>query len=153
MLVTHDRYLLDRLVTRTLEVENGEVHSYQGGWGRYLVRHAGNDLLAGFGLSVNHEVPVEGDATENLEGLIALDWEKFRFSTPKTDLSVQLLFYPSLSQWGRYRLEAKARVKQEIVKDLFVSLTGYESFDSDPATAGANKNDWGVTLGLGYSFN
>jgi ATP-binding cassette subfamily F protein uup len=36
MLVTHDRYLLDRLVTRTLEVENGEVHSYQGGWGRYL---------------------------------------------------------------------------------------------------------------------
>jgi Protein of unknown function, DUF481 len=125
----------------------------QGGLGRYLLRRSGSDVLAGFGLNVNHEVPVEGDSTDNLEGLIALDWEKFRFSTPKTDLSILLLIYPSLSQWGRYRLEARARVKQEIVKDFSVSLTGYESFDSDPATTGASKNDWGVTLGLGYSFH
>jgi len=36
VLVTHDRYLLDRVVSRTLEVEEGQVHSYEGGWGRYL---------------------------------------------------------------------------------------------------------------------
>jgi ATP-binding cassette subfamily F protein uup len=35
-MVTHDRYLLDRVVTRTLEVEQGEVYSYDGGWGLYL---------------------------------------------------------------------------------------------------------------------
>jgi ATP-binding cassette subfamily F protein uup len=46
MLVTHDRYLLDRLVTRTLEVENGEVHSYQGGWGRYLEAKADREAHA-----------------------------------------------------------------------------------------------------------
>jgi ABC transport system ATP-binding/permease protein len=46
MLVTHDRYLLDRLVTRTLEVENGEVHSYQGGWGRYLEAKAEREAHA-----------------------------------------------------------------------------------------------------------
>jgi len=125
----------------------------QGGWGRYLLRHPGNDVLVAFGLNVNHEIPVEGDATENLEGLIALDWEKFAFSTPKTDLSVQLLAYPSFSQWGRYRFELNARVKQELFKDFFVSLKAYESFDSEPATVGAKRNDWGVTLGLGYSFH
>jgi len=36
LMVTHDRYLLDRVVTRTLEVEQGEVYSYDGGWGMYL---------------------------------------------------------------------------------------------------------------------
>ncbi|MCA9706102.1 MAG: ABC-F family ATP-binding cassette domain-containing protein [Myxococcales bacterium] len=36
VLVTHDRYLLDRVVGRTLEVEDGRVFSYDGGWGLYL---------------------------------------------------------------------------------------------------------------------
>ncbi len=36
ILITHDRYLLDRVVTRTLEVDDGEVFSYEGGWGMYL---------------------------------------------------------------------------------------------------------------------
>ncbi|GIL25453.1 energy-dependent translational throttle protein EttA [Actinocatenispora comari] len=34
--VTHDRYLLDRLAQRTVEVERGRVRSYPGGYGRYL---------------------------------------------------------------------------------------------------------------------
>ncbi|MBC8070722.1 MAG: ABC-F family ATP-binding cassette domain-containing protein, partial [Deltaproteobacteria bacterium] len=46
MLVTHDRYLLDRVVTRTLEVEDGEVHSYEGGWGRYLEAKAEREAHA-----------------------------------------------------------------------------------------------------------
>ena len=36
LLVTHDRYLLDRVVSRTLEVTEGQIHSYEGGWGAYL---------------------------------------------------------------------------------------------------------------------
>jgi ATP-binding cassette subfamily F protein uup len=35
-LITHDRYVLDRVVTRTLELEHGKLHSYDGGYGRYL---------------------------------------------------------------------------------------------------------------------
>ncbi len=46
ILVTHDRYLLDRLVTRTVEVENGEVHVYQGGWARYLEAKAEREAHA-----------------------------------------------------------------------------------------------------------
>jgi ATP-binding cassette subfamily F protein uup len=46
ILVTHDRYLLDRLVTRTIEIENGEVYSYQGGWGRYLEAKAEREAHA-----------------------------------------------------------------------------------------------------------
>jgi ATP-binding cassette subfamily F protein uup len=36
LLVTHDRYLLDRVCTRTLEVERGRLHSYDGGYGAFL---------------------------------------------------------------------------------------------------------------------
>ncbi len=36
VLVTHDRYLLDRVVSRTLEVDDGRVFSFEGGWGEYL---------------------------------------------------------------------------------------------------------------------
>ncbi len=36
LLVTHDRYFLDRLVNRIVEVERGNVYEYEGGYGRYL---------------------------------------------------------------------------------------------------------------------
>jgi ATP-binding cassette subfamily F protein uup len=36
LLVTHDRYLLDRVAERTLELDRGKVWSYDGGYGEYL---------------------------------------------------------------------------------------------------------------------
>ncbi len=40
LLITHDRYVLDRVVTRTLEIAEGQVHSYSGGWHSYLTAKA-----------------------------------------------------------------------------------------------------------------
>jgi hypothetical protein len=125
----------------------------RGGYGKYLVRHQGNELLGAIGLNVNHEVPVEGDAKDNLEGLIVLGWQNFSFTFPKTDLSVQLTAFPSFSEWGRWRMDLEARIKREIIRDFTVSLNGYDSYDSRPATEGASNNDWGLSFALGYSFN
>ena len=36
LLITHDRYLLDRVVDRTVELDRGVVYSYDGGYGDYL---------------------------------------------------------------------------------------------------------------------
>lgn len=36
LLVTHDRWLLDRVADRTLEVEGGNVHAYAGGYADFL---------------------------------------------------------------------------------------------------------------------
>jgi len=47
--VSHDRYFIDRLATRVLEVENGSVTSYEGNYGDYLRRKealAAGDLAA-----------------------------------------------------------------------------------------------------------
>ncbi len=40
LFVTHDRYFLDRIVTRTIELSRGELHSYEGGYGAYLAAKA-----------------------------------------------------------------------------------------------------------------
>ena len=40
LLITHDRYLLDRVAQRTWEVADGVVHSYEGGYETYLERKA-----------------------------------------------------------------------------------------------------------------
>jgi ATP-binding cassette subfamily F protein uup len=40
LLVTHDRYFLDRVATRILELDRGGLHSYDGGYREFLVRQA-----------------------------------------------------------------------------------------------------------------
>ncbi|MCC6783550.1 MAG: ATP-binding cassette domain-containing protein [Planctomycetes bacterium] len=40
VLVTHDRYFLDRLVDRIVEIDNGTAHSYEGGYFDYVQQRA-----------------------------------------------------------------------------------------------------------------
>lgn len=40
LMVTHDRYFLDRVVHRMVEMDRGEIYSYEGGYGDYLVARA-----------------------------------------------------------------------------------------------------------------
>jgi len=44
LLVTHDRYLLDRVTTRTLEVADGEAFAFDGGYERYLEQKAEREM-------------------------------------------------------------------------------------------------------------
>jgi ATP-binding cassette subfamily F protein uup len=46
LLITHDRYFLDGIVDRTLEVERGKVFSYDGGFADYLLAKAERMALA-----------------------------------------------------------------------------------------------------------
>lgn len=36
LLITHDRYILDRVATRTIELSNAQLYSYEGGYEQYL---------------------------------------------------------------------------------------------------------------------
>jgi hypothetical protein len=126
--------------------------SLLGGWGRVLVRNTRNELVAGGGLSVNREKPVEGESTTNLEAAAGFDYSNFAYDFPNTDIRITTMGYLGLSQWGRFRLEANANLRREVFSDFYIGLNFYESYDSEPATTGAQKNDWGAGLTLGYSF-
>lgn len=45
LLITHDRYLLDNVVDRMLELEKGAVKSYDGSYSDYLIEKAEKELL------------------------------------------------------------------------------------------------------------
>jgi hypothetical protein len=126
--------------------------SVLGGWGYMLARDARNELVGGAGLALNREKPVEGESTTNVEAVAGFDWANFAYDFPNTDIRVTAFGYLGLNQWGRFRLEASASLRREIFADLYFGVKAYESYDSDPATEGAQENDWGLSLTLGYSF-
>jgi ATP-binding cassette subfamily F protein uup len=47
LLVTHDRYFLDRIVDRIVELEHGRLTEYDGGYSQYLLKKAAADHAAG----------------------------------------------------------------------------------------------------------
>lgn len=50
------------------------------------------------------------------------------------------------------RGEIDIKFKWEIVEDLFWQLSLYNSYDSDPITADAENNDYGINTSLGWEF-
>jgi uncharacterized protein DUF481 len=126
--------------------------SVSAGGGRYLVQGRRKDLLAALGLRVNREKPLEGETTTNTEVAAVLIFDRFRYDFPKVDLYATLAGFASVSDWGRVRLELDVRWKRELLNDFGISFRVYESYDSRPVTEGAQRNDYGGTFGLGWTF-
>lgn len=121
-------------------------------WGRYFLRSQGNEILGAAGLYVNREVPVDGEAVNNLEALFALDWANFSYDFPKTDIEIRSILIVGLTDWGRYRVDLDGRVDRELFSDFHLVLKGFYNYDSQPPTEGASKDDYQFSLALGYTF-
>jgi hypothetical protein len=106
------------------------------------------------GLAVNEEkYSTEESSSSSVEVVLQVAFEKFSFDTPEIDVRTSLTLLPNLTDWGRVRLEFDLRLRRELVKDFFLDLTAYESYDSNPGgAAGESSNDWGFTTSLGWSF-
>lgn len=126
--------------------------SVSAGGGRYLVQDRRRDLLAAMGLRVNREKPLEGEAATNLEAAATLVFDRFSYDFPKVDVYATLSGFASLTDWGRVRVELDARWKRELLKDFAISLRGYESYDSRPPSQSGERNDYGVSFGLAWTF-
>ncbi len=127
--------------------------SIGGGGGRILKQTNSQSLELTGGLQVSRE-NVSGDESneDTVEAFGSLTWDWFRYDTPELDLSTNFQVIPNLSDTGRVRAEVDITLKWEIVEDLFWQLSFYDSFDSDPITADAEKNDYGVNTSLGWEF-
>jgi putative salt-induced outer membrane protein YdiY len=121
-------------------------------WGQYLVRNQGHELPVAAGLSLNREVPVDGEAVNNLEAVLAFDWARFAYDFPKTDVELLSFLYLGLTNWGRYRVDLDLRVSRELFSDFTFVVKGYYNYDSEPPTEGASQDDYSVSLGVGYTF-
>jgi hypothetical protein len=121
------------------------------GMGANLIRTNRTDLVAAVGISVNREWSSTGEKTDNVEGVLGAEHAIFAHDFPKVDYSLQVAYYPSLSDWGRNRFEVDLNARREIISDFFVDLSFYLSYDNRPPGGGA-RDDYGTVFSLGYSF-
>ncbi len=123
------------------------------GGGAYLVASNHNQLAAALGLSVNQEQSdVSTDQSYNLDAFLTVVHSVFRHDYPKTDISSQITIYPGLSTWGSLRSEVDISASREIVKDLNIVLSFYDSYDNQPNNPASSENDYGIVTSLGWTF-
>jgi hypothetical protein len=107
--------------------------------------------LAG-GLVGNQEKGVDTDSTRNVEGLLGLKTSYYAYEHPKTNVDASVQYYPSLSTWGRQRIQVNAAVKREMWKDFFLGTNAYYTRDTDPPNPNAAHSDLGLAISVGWSY-
>lgn len=120
--------------------------------GPRLVNSNRAQMAVGGGMVLNNEQGVDVESTQNVEALFVFRTSYFTYDRPKTNIDVSLQYYPSLSNAGRQRLQLDAGVRREFWKDLFLSLTGYNTYDSRPPNPAADTNDVGFVMSIGWTY-
>jgi len=92
------------------------------------------------------------DVTRNAEGALGIDAQFFKLYSPKVDITSRFVYFPNFTTWGRQRTELDGNVRVEVLRDFYVTFTLYDSYDSQPPSATATRNDYGFTTGLSWSF-
>jgi hypothetical protein len=109
-------------------------------------------LSFGAGLAFNEEKGVDVESTQNLDALVVFHTAFYTYDRPKTNFDLTAQYYPSLSSFGRNRVQLDASAKREFWKDLFLSFSMFDTFDSHPPNPDAARNDVGVVLSAGWSY-
>lgn len=123
-----------------------------GGFGRYFIQTAHQELAASAGLAVSREEFADGQQQESLEGFLAGTYDLFKFRDPEIDISTGLRVFPSFTVSGRVRTDADVTMTYEIITDFTYQLSFTRTYDSEPQSAGATESDWSVFTSLGYKF-
>lgn len=105
------------------------------------------------GLLVNQEHTIDLDETsQNIEALLKLNLKWFQYRHPKIDVTNRINIYPSITDFGRVRMEYNLSSKFEIVKDLFLNLQLYDYYDNETSQGSKANNDWGIITSIGFTF-
>ena len=154
-----NRWLVTGLTSFTQNQElNLDLRSVFGGdLGRHVIQNNRTLLTVRAGAVFTNEqfTPTEmepmGEQRNNIEGSGTLVYEMFSFQDPEMDIVTTLTVLPSLTDWGRLRADLDTRVRFELFKDFFWSVTAFDNYDSRPPE-GNETNDFGVSTSVGWSF-
>jgi hypothetical protein len=120
--------------------------------GKFLVRSNRTTVELGAGAAVGRELPVGETAVTNVDALIGFSASGYTYDYPKTSIDFSLLVFPALKDAGRIRVNANTKLKRELLRNFFIALTGYDSFDNRPPGTDVHQNDVGFSLSLGWTF-
>jgi hypothetical protein len=121
--------------------------------GRFLVLTNRTNLVVTLGALANHEKAVSGESANEIEGAIDARYSTFTYDYPKMWFDAYLRLIPGITDAPRYRVDATAKFKREIVvKDFYLSLSIFFNYDSRPPSGAAATSDWGPVLSIGWTF-
>ena len=109
-------------------------------------------VFLGAGVVFNDERAVDAPSARNVEAMVLARASYFTYDRPKTNLDLSLQYFPSLSNGGRHRLQLDAAARREVWKDFYLSVNGFDTYDSHPPNPAFDSNDVGVVLSLGWSY-
>ena len=122
------------------------------GYGWVPIRSFRNLFLITVGADLNHEVPTEGQSENNVEGVIRLGYEYFKYSDPERTFSTGLTVFPSITDWGRWRADYSMDFDMEFKRDLSWVISLFATYDSDPIAEDASSSDYGIRSSLAYEW-
>ncbi len=91
-------------------------------------------------------------SVNSVEGMASLNAELFTYDFPKVGVSIVLSAFPSLSDLGRIRLAFTSELSYEFFRDFIWKVKLFDDFDSDPQTEDTEKDDFGISTSIGYTF-
>ncbi len=121
--------------------------------GRYIIQT--NSMLFSWlaGATYTREKKTgETEFTSGAELLLGGRFEAFRFVHPELDFSITLSAFPSLVERGRVRLNLDTRLRYEILKDFYFTVSLFDKFDGDIRAGGERSNDFGFDTKISWSF-
>jgi hypothetical protein len=135
-----------------------ELHlriSVGGGFGRNVIQTNSMLLLLTGGVNGTRERYMGSeDIQYNAELVGGITFQAFRFDHPRLTSNVSLNVFPSITDFGRIRLEFVGRVRYELFSDFYITLRVPYHFDSRPGGGDGDvtTNDYGIEATLSYSF-
>lgn len=126
---------------------------YAGGsLGRYFSKSNRTWFSGEIGAIATQESPLVGATIDSIEAVLGTRYRYFSYARPERVLDTALFIFPSLTESGRIRSDFRTTFKLELIRDLFWTMELYASYDNEPVEAGAEKGDFGIITGLGWSF-
>jgi hypothetical protein len=112
-----------------------------------------NVLLINVGIAVNRERSTNTDSlTTSGEGVLSADYSLFKYNSPKSDIKTSLIYYPSLTEGNRYRIDFNLKVRHELISDFYIDLSYWTNFDSNAPGSEGKKSDYGIVTSISYSY-
>jgi len=123
------------------------------GYGWVPISTGRNWFTYSVGVSANVEKPFDGSESDtNLEAVGTIKYQYYKHSIPERTLNLNLKVYPSITQVGRVRADFIADAKWEIIRDFFIGMELYASYDGEPAALESSEIDYGVRTMIGLKF-
>ncbi|MCB0480842.1 MAG: DUF481 domain-containing protein [Flavobacteriales bacterium] len=121
--------------------------------GHDLMRGSKKRLSFQLGTYWNQEKGLDTNfVSSSTEAALGVTFRKLKYKSPNLDIYTQATVYPSLTEAKRIRFQYDINADFEIVKDFYMGIKIYYTYDNQPRSETASDRDYGVRSLIGYKF-